>query len=229
MGKACRLKWVKPAESKVYVIISDAMRYGVGVSLMETLKRDMQCRVDISSCQAIFPTVTKFGMAALLPNKNLSVEDKGNGALSVLVDGLPTDSSNRDKVLKQANPNSVAVKYSDIIELRRAERQEIVKGKDVVYIYHDRIDETAHTSEKNVFAACGEAINEIKNLIRIICNEFGGTHIIVTADHGFLYTNSSLSESDKVDKSSFCGREAEYARRYVIIQKGVTPSYLQPV
>lgn len=223
------LKWVKPAESKVYVIISDAMRYGVGVSLMETLKRDMQCQVDISSCQAIFPTVTKFGMAALLPHKNLSVEDKGNGSLSVLADGLPTDSGNRDKVLKQANPNSVAVKYSDIIELRRAERQEIVKGKDVVYIYHDRIDETAHTSEKNVFAACGEAINEIKNLIRIICNEFGGTHIIVTADHGFLYTNSSLSESDKVDKSSFCGREAEYARRYAIIQKGVTPSYLQPV
>lgn len=222
-------KWIKPAESKVYVIISDAMRYGVGVSLAETLKRDTQCQVDICSCQAIFPSVTKFGMAALLPHNNLSVENKGNGSLTVLADGQSTESGNRDKILKNANPNSVAVKYSDIIELRRAERQEIVKGKDIVYIYHDRIDETAHVSEKNIFSACDEAISEIKNLIRIICNEFGGTHVVITADHGFLYTNSPLTESDKVDKSSFCGKEAEYARRYAIIQKGITPQYLQPV
>ncbi len=220
---------VKTAESKIYVIISDALRYGVGASLVETLRRDTQCQVDLYSCQGLFPTITKFGMAALLPHKTLTAVNNGNGTVSVLADGMSTESNNRDKVLKTANANSVAVRYEDIINLRRAERQEIVRGKDVVYIYHNRIDETAHTSEKNVFKACDETVNEIKNLIRIICNEFGSTHVIITADHGFLYTDSPLKEADKVDKSSFHGQEVEYARRYVIANKGLKPEYLRCV
>lgn len=72
---------------------------------------------------------------------------------------------------------------------------------DIVYIYHDKVDEASHTSDSAVFPACDDAIAEIKNLIRIIVNEFGGTNVIVTADHGFLYTYSPLSEDDKVDKT----------------------------
>ena len=103
----------------------------------------------------------------------------------ILADGEPTDSIYRDKILKEANRNSVAVKYRDIIEMKRVDRQELIKGMDVVYIYHDKIDETAHTSEKLVFTACDEAISEIKNMVRIICNEFRGTRVLITADHGF--------------------------------------------
>ena len=43
----------------------------------------------------------------------------------------------------------------------------------------------------------------MKNLVRIIVNEFGGTNILITADHGFLYTYSPLKEEDKVDKEDF--------------------------
>lgn len=133
------------------------------------------------------------------------------------------------KILKEANRNSVAVKYRDIIEMKRADRQELIKGMDVVYIYHDKIDETAHTSEKLVFTACDEAISEIKNMVRIICNEFRGTRVLITADHGFLYTAKPLLESDKIDRSDFGGKEVEYARRYAIMEKGATPEYLMPV
>lgn len=133
------------------------------------------------------------------------------------------------KILKEANRNSVAVKYRDIIEMKRVDRQELIKGMDVVYIYHDKIDETAHTSEKLVFTACDEAISEIKNMVRIICNEFRGTRVLITADHGFLYTAKPLLESDKIDRSDFGGKEVEYARRYAIMEKGATPEYLMPV
>ena len=51
--------------------------------------------------------------------------------------------------------------------------------------------------------ACDKAISELKNLVRIIVNEFGGTNILITADHGFLYTYSPLKEEDKVDKRGF--------------------------
>ena len=69
----------------------------------------------------------------------------------------------------------MALKYNDIIAMKRAERSALVKGMDVIYIYHDTIDEASHTSDTAVFAACDKAISELKNLVRIIVNEFGGT------------------------------------------------------
>ena len=52
---------------------------------------------------------------------------------------------------------------------------------------------------------------------------------MITADHGFLYTYSPLTEDDKVDKTSFNGMDVEYGRRYAIMQKGASPKYLMPV
>lgn len=216
------------ADSRVYVIISDAMRYEVAASLAEQLRRETQAQVSLNSMQAIFPTITKFGMAALLPHKELSVEVRSD-KLSVFADGSLTESNYREKVLKTAAPESVALKYDAIIKAKRSERSEWVKGKDVVYIYHDTIDEASHNADTSVFPACEDAISEIKNLVRIIVNDFGGANIIVTADHGFLYTYSPLTEDEKVDKTSFNSQDIEYGRRYAIMKKGAAPDYLLPV
>lgn len=113
--------------------------------------------------------------------------------------------------------------------MKRAERQALVKGMEVVYIYHDKVDIASHTSDSAVFPACDEAISDIKNLVRIIVNEFGGTNIIITADHGFLYTYSPLSEDDKVDKTTPSEQDVEIDRRYLITRKGANPEYLLPV
>ncbi len=205
---------IKTLDTKVFVIISDAMRYEVAAA-----------------------------MAALLPHKELTVEVR-NDILTVLADGQSTASNYRDKVLKSEDPASVALKYNDIIAMKRAERSALVKGMDVVYIYHDTIDEASHTSDTAVFSACDKAISELKNLVRIIVNEFGGTNILITADHGFLYTYSPLKEDDKVGKRGFFDMDVtnsdtikkesirrcvEYGRRYAIMQKGVQPDYLLPV
>ena len=174
--------------------------------------------------QGIFPTITKFGMAALLPHNQLSVELKQGKTerLAVLADGQSTEANNRDKLLKARNPQSVALKYEDIINVRSAERKALVKGMDVVYIYHDTIDEAGHL-EKSIFAACDEAIEELKNMVRIICNEFSGTRILITSDHGFLYTNSPLTEDSKVDKTTESEQDIEIGRRYAIMTKGAKP------
>lgn len=220
---------VANADSKVYVIISDALRYEVAASLADQLRRETQSKVTLDSMEAIFPTITKFGMAALLPHNELEVVQKQSGLVSVLADGQSTESNNRDKLLKGAHSQSVALQYKNIIGMKRADRQALVKGMDVVYIYHDKVDEASHTSDTMVFPACDDAITEIKNLVRIICNDFGGTHIYITADHGFLYTYSPLTEDDKVDKSGFADRMLEYGRRFCLMQQGSNPDYLLPV
>lgn len=220
---------VKGQENRVFVIISDALRYEVAASLAEQLRRETQSKVVLSACAGIFPTVTKFGMAALLPHKQLSIKERSNGDLQILADGMSTDAGNRDKVLKAANRNSVALKYKEIAPMKRAQRSVLVKGMDVVYIYHDKIDEASHTSDSMVFPACDDAIEEIKNIVRIICNEFGGTRVYITADHGFLYTYSPLSEDAKVDKTTPSEQDVEIDRRYLITRKGAKPDFLLPV
>ena len=221
---------VASSDSKVYVIISDAMRYEVAASLAEQLQRETQAKVDLKSMQGIFPTITKFGMAALLPNKALSVELKSGKTerLAVLADGQSTEAPNRDKLLKAADSASVALKYKDIIGMKRADRQSLIKGMNVVYIYHDTIDEAGHL-ESSIFTACDTAIEELKNMVRIIANEWGGANIIITSDHGFLYTHSPLTEDDKVDKTTESDQDVEIGRRYAIMQKGAQPQYLLPV
>ena len=127
---------IKNSDSRIFVIISDAMRYEVAATLAEELERENQSQVKLANMQSIFPSITKFGMAALLPHTKLSIEVK-NDVLTVLADGQSTASTNRDKVLKAANPASVALQYKNIIGMKRAERSALVKGMDVVYIYHD--------------------------------------------------------------------------------------------
>ena len=219
---------IKSADSRMFVIISDALRYEVAASLADQLRRETQSKVNLGNMQSIFPSITKFGMAALLPHRELSAEVK-NGILTVLADGQSTASTNRDKVLKAENSASVALQYKNIIGMKRAERSALVKGMDVVYIYHDTIDEASHHSDTAVFPACDKAISELKNMVRIIVNEFGGTNIIITSDHGFLYTYSPLTEDDKVDKTSFNSMDVDYGRRHAIMQKGAAPDYLMPV
>ena len=222
---------VAASDSKVYVIISDALRYEVAASLAEQLQRETQARVDLKSMQAVFPTITKFGMAALLPHKHIHTEIKGSDnteRLVVLADGQSTEANNRDKLLKAANPASVALKYKDIIGKKRADRQALIKGMNVVYIYHDTIDEAGHL-ESSIFSACDTAIEEIKNMVRIIANEWGGANIIITSDHGFLYTYSPLKEDDKVNLESQDDQRIEVSRRYAIMHNSYQSNFLLPV
>lgn len=219
---------VKNADYRVFVIISDALRYEVAADLAEQLRRETKSQVDLSSMQSIFPTITKFGMAALLPHEKLSVKFQGN-IVDVFADGKSTESHDRDRILKSDREDSVALKYTDLVTAKRQERSAWVKSKNVVYIYHDTIDEASHTSDTLVFPACDDAMEELKNIVRIITSDFGGTNIMITADHGFLYTYSPLTEDDKADNAGFKNRIIEYGRRYAIMMKDSKPEYLQYV
>lgn len=218
------LNHIKNSDGKIFVIISDALRYEVASSLAKELELD-RSKVELSSMQGIFPTITKFGMAALLPKNKLSVEVK-NGSVKVLADGHTTEMSDRDEVLKLANPNSVALRYKDLITMKRDEKREAVKGKDIVYIYHDTIDSASHNDDTSVFKASDAAIEEIRNLIKIITSTLNGINIIVTSDHGFLYTYEPLKENDKMDRTSFAKHIIEQGRRYVLTDKNADPEFL---
>ena len=214
-------------DNKKFVIISDALRYEVAKDLYEKLKIETQSKLEIDNIEAVFPTITKFGMAALLPNSKLSLEEK-NDFLRVLADGNNTDAPDREKILKKANLNSVVLKSSDFINMKKDEKREVIKGAEIVYLYHDTIDAAGH-NEKNIFDACEESIDEIISLVKRIVNDCNCYYITITADHGFLYTYKPLDEEDKINKSSFKNNIKEIGRRYVITDNNATPDYLLEV
>ena len=211
--------------SRVYVIISDALRYEVAVELTGQLLRETKGTAKISSMQSVFPSATKFGMAALLPHKALQVTDD----IKVLSDDEPTDSTaEREKILRKAHKGNVAVTYKSLISMKQAERREKIKEAEVVYIYHNAIDAVGDktTTEDQVFDACEQAILELKNLVRLITNDLSGSNILITSDHGFLYSYKPLDESDKAEKSFVSGRIFELDRRYVIADGDCTADHM---
>ena len=212
-------RYVAPASSKntrVFVIISDALRYEVASELSERIVRNTKGTAELESMQAVFPSITKFGMAALLPGKSISVND----SMDVLVDGNPTTPK-----------ASVAIQYNDLLNMKKDERRELVAGKDVIYIYHNSIDAIGDKAptESKVFDACETAIQELSGILRIIVNELSGTNIFITADHGFLYTYKPLNESDKIDRKAFSGNVYELGRRYALTAPDTTADFLLPV
>lgn len=220
--------YVKPIESagsRAYVIISDALRYEVAVELTGQLLRETKGTAKISAVQSVFPSATKFGMAALLPHTHLQLTED----LRVLCDGEATDgTAGREKVLKGVHSGNVALTYRSLIAMKQAERREKISGASVVYIYHNAIDAVGDkpTTEDQVFDACDQAILEIKNLVRLITNDLSGTNILITADHGFLYSYKPLEESDKAEKSFVSGNILELDRRYVIADGDCTAEHM---
>ena len=202
-------KYVKSIRERIIVIISDALRFEVGQTLMKLLMSDEKCTATIAPMQSVLPSYTRFGMSALLPHKEL-IMDKD---YSVLVDGKVCDDlKSREQILQSYAPNSRAVQFDDIKTVKDA--KEITTGKDIVYIYHNQIDARGDklNTENEVFAACEEAVEEIHAMIKRLTSA-NNIHFVITADHGFIYKRDKLSESDKI--SGLPQNNAFVGRRYV--------------
>lgn len=226
---------------RVWVIVSDALRFEVGAELAEQLERETQGRVELSSMQAAFPSVTKCGMAALLPHTTyrLSEATAASGTtLAVAVDGKPARSTEeRGEIIQsflgtyRPGTHGAALQASSFLKLGREERRAAVGDASLVYLYHNRIDAVGDeaTTEDDVFRACGETIRELSALVGLLVREFRATDVVVTADHGFTYTYEPLSETDKVSVGEVDGLVVESGKRYVVGHSGMRSNALLPV
>ena len=81
-------KWVQPFlrnNKKVFVVISDALRFEVGEDLLGLIRKEDRYDAEIEPTLSMLPSYTQLGMAALLPNREISLADDGLG--TVFVDG----------------------------------------------------------------------------------------------------------------------------------------------
>jgi uncharacterized protein (TIGR02687 family) len=198
---------------RVFVIISDALRYDVGVEVADRLEVETRGSSQVETMLSVIPSVTKLGMASLLPHRSIEFDDNG----SVLVNGQSSQGiQERMKLLQSVNEDSIAVSFAEMDAMGKSGRREYFKGKKVIYIYHNTIDATGdHAStEKFTFDAVDKAISEIYYIVKMIRDDLSGTNIFITADHGFIYQRKPLEESDKIEKVDFSINEVK--RRYLL-------------
>lgn len=198
---------------RAFVIISDAMRYEVGVELAERLNSEMMGICDIQTQLGVLPSVTKLGMASLLPHRNLDFDENGR----VLVNDKDSSGlESRKKIIESYVEDSVVMHFQDVFDMNKAGRRETFKGKKLIYLYHDTIDAMGDKASTEIytFNAVETALNQLYDLVKIIRDDLSGTNVYITADHGFLYQRDTLPESDKIEKESIDAIEMK--RRYIL-------------
>jgi uncharacterized protein (TIGR02687 family) len=138
----------------------------------------------------------------------------------IFVDGTGSEGlEKRNKILQSKCEDSLALNYEDFIKFSREEARELIKGKRVLYIYHNKVDSTGdkQSSENSVFNAVEETVLEIKKMVKHLSEALNTTNIIVTADHGFLYRREDMENVDKVDSSLFDkSRIIDSTKRFIL-------------
>jgi uncharacterized protein (TIGR02687 family) len=205
-------------QKKVAVVISDALRYEIGVELMGHICSEDRFEAEIEPIVAMLPSFTQLGMAALLPNETLTL----NGDGTALVDGQSTSGiDNRSKILNTAVSSSAALRADHFLKLTKEESRALFRDNIVVYIYHNQIDLVGdkRESEERVFDAVEEALKELVDLVKKLANA-NYTTILVTSDHGFIYQNSPLDESDFAG-IEVSGEDIQYRDRRFVLGAGL--------
>ncbi|MDE7363030.1 MAG: BREX-1 system phosphatase PglZ type A [Oscillospiraceae bacterium] len=206
-------KNISQAKDRVCVIISDALRYEVGMSLFDALQADEKCTAEITPMISVLPSITQTGMAALLPHKTYSL----NADIKAEIDGKCCDNTqSREAHLKSYVEASRCVQFDELKKMNKDELREIFTDQKLIYVYHNQIDAAGDNakSEDEVFTACEEAVSEIKTLIRRLTTSANTSHFIVTADHGFLYKRDRVYESQKI--SGISGAALLAGKRFAI-------------
>jgi len=196
---------------RIFVVISDAMRYEVGVELKEKLITETFGTCEIEPLLGVVPSVTKLGMASLLPYRTLDIKEDGR----VFVDERDTSGiQNRKQIIEREVEDSIAVHFQDFMNTTDSEA--LFRGKKLVYIYHNTIDAFGDNAatEINTFAGVEQTLDELLKIVNFIRNRLSGSNIYLTADHGFLYQRDALEESDKIQKEQM--NTIDVKRRYML-------------
>lgn len=202
-------------KQKIVVIISDALRYECGVELTTEINKISRFRAEQEMMVSVVPSYTQIGMASLLPHQRLSFNQETD---SILVDGLSSlGSENREKILTYTTQRTAVTMHAgEFLKMKNTDRRTIIRDYEIVYIYSNKIDKVGDDkmTETEVFDAVREEIMHLKELV-VAVTSANAPRVLVTTDHGFIYQDSAVEESDFVE-TKFKGETFKENRRFVL-------------
>ncbi len=199
-------------QTRIFVIISDALRYEAAYELYGKLKERENGKSSINPMVASYPTYTQLGMASLLPHKELEADEKKG----ILADGQSTKGlDNRRRILQSVEPHSEVLKLKELLDMKTSEVDQVLKGKRLVYLYHDHIDALGDSakSERETYRAVHQAISDLEYAVDRL-SRLQAKRIFITADHGFLFQFKQIESHGKIPAVE--GQVMDHNRRFAI-------------
>jgi uncharacterized protein (TIGR02687 family) len=193
-------QYVQPFLSKgqkVFVIISDALRYEAAAEFAQRLRSANRWTAEVDALFGVLPSYTQLGMAALLPGQQLAVDAT---TATVTIDGQSASGTeNRAKILKlTCGGAATGIQAEDFLELNtKTNGRALMRDHEVIYIFHNVIDKIGHTAgtEAKTFDAVEQAFGELEQIIKKVAN-INGSNMLLTADHGFLFQQDEVATDD---------------------------------
>ena len=221
------------ADRKLVVIVSDALRYEAGQALCAQLLGVNRFEAECEPMLAELPSFTQLGMNSLLPHDEIAVTSDGK----VLVDGKSIASrEQRGAFLERSvaallpGKRAKAVAAKDFAGLSKQAAREEVEGIDLLFLFSDGIDAAGDNAktEDTLPAAVHKEIEYLSELCRKITGNINRSHIVITADHGFLYQDAKLDDIHFLDAPAVTG-SAKLDRRFILSDGPVNNEHLRCV
>ena len=192
-------KYVVPKKEQTAILVVDALRYEMGMELFGLIEDKISKK--ILPMISTVPTITEFGMVALLPNGGAKLNvgyDKGGFKISDGNFNMPLNNK-QERIkyfLQQAGTLGFVKNLNEVVDEPNNSLKSMFQGKSRIIIYSNEIDEAGHIEDSSI-----QLFPTLINKINVSINkllDIGIERILITADHGFMLT-SGLEDWMKID------------------------------
>lgn len=207
---------LKNSEKVAYFMV-DALRFELGKELQHQLEQYFEVKLDPGA--AFVPTVTRYAMAALLP--------EAKKAMELRIKGKSLEPFLKDRHIKGPPERLEYIKtdcnYGDRADLITLDDllSSDIPDKDLLIVTTTEIDAAGESLVQNVQTLIQESLRKIIRAVRQL-EEAGYHKVVMVADHGFVLTEGYKS-GDAVSKPA--GDWVVQKSRFVA-GKGNTDSHL---
>ena len=194
--------YVKPKleDGKTGYVWVDALRFEMGRELVAGLEDDFACT--FGPVLATIPPITEIGMAGLVPhgNQRPALVPAAEGKIALRIgDTTLKDRKDRVRFLKlTANVDVFDAKLEDLLPSPKKKIRDGIAAAKLVLITSQEIDDLGERD--NIPLArrtMDDMLLQLRRAFRIL-SSLGIKHIIVAADHGYLF-GEELGDDMKID------------------------------
>ncbi len=173
--------------SRVAVFMVDALRYELGAALENQISGEYTCSLKAACAQ--LPTITKVGMAALLPEVDGRLSIKAtDGTIRVFVDGVAVESPG-DRLAharKVYGDGCDMILLDELLSISGTKKKSPIS--DQVRLLLVRTTEIDSHGEQTVAAALDAVPRVLSKVVAALSRlrKLGFTDAVIAADHGFM-------------------------------------------
>ena len=212
---------VAPLPGRVAYFLVDGMRYEMGAELAERLRSNAE--VSLRSAVGVLPSITKTGMAALMPGAATSFDVlEAGGKLVARIDGSAlADRAARTNRIKALRPTSVDLELRQVHFLTKSKLEKRIGNSPLVVVRSQEIDFFGEGGFQAARVVMDTVIENLARAVRKLAS-LGIERAVIASDHGHIYVAEEREEAMRIDAPG--GEQVELHRRCWVGRGGATPT-----